>query len=284
MSKPVQPAPTIIDNGLNLAPDPEDACVTIALATTTFEPDPEHVRAQLAFEFADLAAQYSYPAIMVDGGSPESFQDALRARGAHVFLEVDHPHGVLGPGRRQALAAAAEYGDTVVWLEPQKGGLIPYLGELNRPIVAGEANLVNPHRTEAGFQSLSPEQMHAERFGNLAVAYAIGRTDPGKMLDIWFGAMLLDHEALDIFLKYDAAKYGAPDAWDSILISRIEAIAYGLEVVSQDVDYRYPPEQTADETGNLKMLMKRLDQLNALVPFFIKAATELGLTPVPARA
>jgi hypothetical protein len=238
------------------------------IATTTFYKDPEDIRAHLALKMLDSALDFDFPTVVVDGGSHPDFIAQMRKRDAHVFGE-EAPG--MGPGRRQALRLASDMAGAdgaIVWMEPEKEPLITEIGYCEELIWAGQADMVIPKRMS--LSSYPTEQAHAEMMGNLAFQYMTGHA-----LDIWFGPMVLNRLALQYFLDYDG-KYG--DKWDSIHIPRLHVIKAGLQVESVNVDYDHPQEQTKQETGDLSFLIKRIDQLQNLVPTFWQEAYELGLT------
>ncbi|MEK6833306.1 MAG: hypothetical protein AABY32_04615, partial [Nanoarchaeota archaeon] len=100
----------------------------------------------------------------------------------------------------------------------------------------------------------------------------------GTDLDVWSGPRTWRRELSDYFLDYDGMYhsyinkenkeifYG--DNWDSIFIPVMQAILDGKKVEGIKINYTHPPEQTALEEGNYEYTIKRLDQLNNLVPAF----------------
>lgn len=238
----------------------------VVIATTTFSPTFD-LRLKLAVKTVEIARSQNYEVVIVDGGSPVEFRDIVRRAGAMLFDETVRG---MGPSRRQAKLEAGKLAGidgVVVWMEPEKHTFVNQISRVTMPLINGSADLVIPARKS--LHTYPREQQHAEEIGNLAAYYLTG-----KKLDFWFGPRVMNRLALDIFLKYDG-RYG--DKWDSIQIPVLECIAAGLNVVGVEVDYSPPAEQTKTEEGNVGMLIKRIDQLQNLVPSLAKAAEILGL-------
>lgn len=229
------------------------------------------MRARLALRLAAEASQQEYPLVVVDGGSPAEFTNALASEGAVVRNEE---RSGMGESRRQAMRAAgtlAGADGVVAWIEPEKapliGNLKPALGFFDRA-----ADLVVPARTQVGFASYPPEQIWAEWIGNLTFAQIAG-----VKLDAWFGPKIMGPRALRHFLAYPGI-YG--DEWESLLVPVLSCIKEGLTVASAQVSYMHPPEQTASER-TFVMTMKRIEQLRQILPALGEAALRLGFPPVP---
>lgn len=86
---------------------------------------------------------------------------------------------------------------------------------------------------------------------------------------------MMNAKALEYFLAYQG-DYG--DGWDCIFIPVLRAIAAGLKVIGVPVDYIHPPEQTQEE-GTLMTVVKRVEQLQNLVPAIVAEAKKLGIIP-----
>src|SRR3989344_3752818 len=97
------------------------------LVTTTFSKSAEDLRFQLALKTCDEAQKAGYPIIIVDGSPEESMRDLLRAHGATVYKEEGRG---MGASRRQTIKAGIETGaHVIIWLEPEKYPLVPYLDD-----------------------------------------------------------------------------------------------------------------------------------------------------------
>jgi hypothetical protein len=239
----------------------------IVLITTTFYKSEEDIRAQLALKTAMEAQKNNYPLIVVDGGSVKKIVDVLFNFGATVFNQSKDGMGV---SRRQAMTEAVKlYGEDAiyVWLEPEKYSLINYIDLLVKPIIEGLADIVIPKRIT--FDDYPPEQTYAELIGNKAFEYITGHT-----LDIWYGPKVMNYKSLQEFLAYKG-EYG--DMWESIVIPVIRAIHKGLRVTSVLVRYTHPPIQTKTESGDIRFLLKRIDQLKNIILAMQKEVEALNL-------
>lgn len=240
------------------------------IATMTFCQSMEETRVALALRTAEEALKHDYRLVVVDGGSPAEFLEALRTRGAQV-----HPQqGTgLGAAHRQLFSIAAgmigPHG-TVAWIEAEKWPLVSQLERVNALIRRGEADLVLPSRTPVAWESYPLEQAHQEAFCNIA-ALAI----TGHKLDWFWGPFAANLKALQHFIEYKD-EYGG--TWDARTIPRLRVIAAGLKVTSVTVPYIHPPEQTAEEKGVLEpFIMRRVEQVCNQVPAMYQEAKKLGL-------
>jgi len=84
----------------------------------------------------------------------------------------------------------------------------------------------------------------------------------GHDLDVWFGPRVFRREMARYFLDYDGNKEGYGDLWDSTFIPVMDAITDGKKVKGVNLDFTYPPEQTAFEENHIDFYRKRLHQLN----------------------
>ncbi len=242
------------------APDADK--VTI-VTTTFYNPDSEidRVRSNLAVQMVRSAAGAGYQVIVVDGGSrDDKFLGKLREYGAD--LHVQKANG-FGSGRREAIGHAYNSGKPIIAMtEPEKVPLIPQLRKIILPLLYDEADLVVPKRRS--LDSLPPSQRYAELYGN-----QVWKEITGTDLDMWFGPKTwrkLPTPGQDYFLAYDNREYG--DRWDSINIPVMLAMLSGKKVKSVLVPYTHPREQTLAEEGDPELSMKRLQQLNNLIPAF----------------
>lgn len=244
----------------------------ICIATTTFYPDANSVRAQLAVKAAKEAAKHNIPFVVVDGESSGKFLREISVGGMHnIFHGKNRDDGTFGLSRRRAIGEASEVSaagkGAVFWMESEKWPIVPYIRDIVQTMEIVGADIIVPARKS--LESYPPIQRLAERLGNMYFGKA---TDHN--LDVWIGPRLIGPRALPYFLDYKG-EYG--DKWDSIFIPIVRAIADGLIVIGKEVDYVHPPEQTAEEEKDPEMDLKRLGQLQNLVPAFYAEAKKLGL-------
>lgn len=250
----------------------------IVVATTTAYGNNDHVRASLAQQTFTRLYQEGMSVSVVDGGSEPQWCRAFQATpGVQLVpeqLDYRTGKGSMGAGRRQAMALAAancQPGGVVVWMEPEKLDFVRWIKQAAEPILLGQADLVLPKRKSLHTYPL--EQQLAEQLGNLTVESLLGQE-----FDFWFGPRLWSPQALHHMLDY--AKPGSRDygdKWDSIMIPCLRAMADGLRVVSVEVGYEHPPEQTQEEEGDVELIAKRIAQLHNIVPALRAEVVHLGI-------
>lgn len=238
----------------------------LVIATTTQYLSTEDLRCNLALQMISRAVQEGIQVVVVDK-SPNDVRDALEQRGAKVFED----NGVtMGAGRRQALSAAnALTPEAIVWMEPEKAPLVPFLKGLAAPIREGRADVVIPHRTEKSFASYPLLQSLLEQSGN-----EIFQKVSGLSLDVWMGPRVIHPNVLPLFLDYQG-EYG--DQWDSIFIPLLRAQRKAFRFHSVSVEYIHPSEQTAQEEQDLRIgITKRVEQLSTLTQALCEEGKALG--------
>jgi len=238
---------------------------SVVLATTTFYQNLFDIRATLALKTTTEAVANGFKIVIVDQ-STAPIKKALVERDAILF---DQEQRGMGAGRRQAIKEAANLAGNdgvVVWIEPEKAPLIPYIEQLAVPIIRNQADLVIPERIS--MDAYPRMQQYAELLGNQAF-YML----TGMALDMWFGPRVFRADLADFFLKYNG-EYG--DLWDSIFIPVLGIIKTGKRVAGMKVNYIHPLEQTASE-DDFPMCEKRITQLTTLVNALKKEAIKLKL-------
>lgn len=231
----------------------------VVIATTTMYKGLKDHRAQVALRTIQQAVRHEHKIVVVDN-SPPGVKDMLTGAGAFVFQDEGN---TMGQGRRQAIRLALKVPglDFVAWIEPEKDTVVQYLKSMTRH------DITVPRR--ASLSTYPALQQCAENFGNEAFHIRTKRA-----LDMWFGPRVFHRSAAKFFLEYDG-KYG--DKWDSIFIPVVRAIATGVEVGEELVDFTYSAEQLAAETGSFEMVQKRLEQLNNLIPAIDQECATLGI-------
>lgn len=213
-------------------------------------------RYQCAIQTVQSAVASGIECVVIDA-SDDNTRHHFSLAGARVFEEQDKG---MGAGRRQGIRAAYDtHRPVIAWAEPEKFSYVPFLPSTASPIVQGRADLVVPARVS--LQSYPTAQAYAELLGNL-----VWHQITGVPLDMWFGPRTWSRESSRYFLEYDG-KYG--DLWDSLHVPVLDAIIDGRRVVSVSVDYEHPPVQKRDEENDPLFSVKRLAQLNNLVPAFM---------------
>ena len=251
----------------------------IAIGTTTwYKRDQQNgeLRAKLAERTIKKAVDMGYKMIVVDGNSEDWFLKSIEGCGADIYPQQTKG---IGSGRREVIQYAYNFNTPVIsWMEPEKEDYVKEIIKTAKPILEGKVDLVIPDRRiivsgKYFLPNYPTSQQNEELFGN-----DCWRELTGTDLDVWCGPRTWKRELSDYFLKYngknlsyltkDNREISYGDNWDSIFIPVMQAILDRKKVRGVQVNYVHPKEQTALEEGNYGFTIKRLDQLNNLVPTF----------------
>lgn len=245
-------------------PDQSELFQQVYVATTTYSNGIGELRTQLALRtIKDLVALTGHPPIVVDASPDLASVAAFEEAGAYIVLQ--NPNTRMGQSRRQAVRYAMDDGaKIVIWMEPEKYPMVPFLPNLVAPILSDEFDIIIPRRRT--LRSYPEHQMLRELQGNHEAGSMTGRPD----LDLWVGVRVMNIKAAGLFLNYDGE---CGDRWESIFIPVVMALREGLRVGSVDVDYVHPPEQTKAETGDPEFDRKRDVQLEVLLASINMAIT-----------
>ncbi len=239
----------------------------VVLVTTTFyNPEKDQVRYQLAQDMATQAKQAGYTLVVVDGSQDPSVTQKLKELGAQVFPQL---HRGMGPSRREAYFHAVEVAKDrkspiFVWLEPEKGNLIPWIPKIVNPIVEGRADVVIPTRTPKSWASYPAFQQESETKGNQEVAKLYGRVD----LDVFFGPVASTAAAAQLVIGSNPNAEGlGMDTYVPQLLASWALRRQIEKVISVDVDFIYPETQRKlEETAqSAEFIQKRVMQLQTVV-------------------
>jgi len=247
----------------------EDPVPKLVVATSTRYRTEEdvQVRGRLAWRTFNACEKHRYPVVCADDISNPTFLNSLE--GLRNLTIVNGRGRTMREARqfaiREALLSAP--GVPLVWTEPEKHTLIPFLSELSRPIRVGEADLVLPARRS--MNSLPREQAYLEACGNSLLSIYCGIE-----ADWHFGPRVMNARAAQYLLSYDEE---GRDHWEIIFVPIFRMIKDGLRVISIPVSYEHPPEQKREEEGNPDFVYRRIVQLKTLVEVMHREAMLLGL-------
>lgn len=259
---------------------------SIVLATTTFYPQwypgirisddngVDKVRGDLALKMIKEAEFKGFQVVVVDGANNQEFKNELSALGVVPLSELERG---MSASRRQAFKEASQRdgAKVICWAEPEKVSVArDCLPEAILPILKGEADIVVPKRDETLFKEYYPDyQVEYERKSN-KLANSLLRSNgllaaTSEDLDLWFGPKFFrnDPEILELFLqRYEMPKRPGmkldqitdPSLWpNAVFFPIIAALHKKLKVVSVDVLYVHPSEQTQIEADSDEFRRKR---------------------------
>ena len=240
----------------------------VVIATTTWYKDENDLRAKLALKTAQAAKKAGFAIIAVDGGSSETFLEAMRQAGAQISPQEKKGFGF---GMRQSFRLASDLtgaDGVVIRLEAEKHTLVNILPSIVSVMLRDNIDLFKLGRKNLdGYPGI---QKAAESFAILAC-----QALTGLPWDFDFGPVLMSQKALRFFLDFENDREGHEDSWAGCIdVPQLRIIAAGLNVKYQEVDYIHPPEQ-AVETGK-EFIVKRLKQLNVQINSYLLETQKLA--------
>jgi hypothetical protein len=239
------------------------AANNVVCATTFRQGNPENpierVRTEVFIDTAKKIANFGLPLVVVYIETQRQILDEVKR-----FSAILVPQQTSGMGniRKEALLAAldrfpnAEY---LCWLEPEKTDMVRFIEPMHARMTREQSALGMFKRMD--MSSYPPEQTHYYLFCR-AVASQLAGFD----LDYAFGPMIMTRATTSYFLEYQG-EYG--NKWDSILIPRLRIIKAGAGLSTLPIGFRNDPRMTRAESGNETIILKRIEQLNNVVPSLI---------------
>ncbi len=235
----------------------------IICVTTFRQGDPtnaiENTRSEVFFDTAREMLNTRLSLVAIYTETQEFVLQTLRQLG--VVL-VEQQSAGMGNVRREALTAAcAHFPNTqyLCWLEPEKPGLIQYIVPMAHQMEREQSALGIFNRNDMASYPL--EQAHYYLFCRAVATQLIGFD-----VDYAFGPMMVTRSSISYFLEYQG-EYG--DKWDSILVPRLRIIKDGLNVSVLPTDFQNDVRMRRVESGNPTVILKRMEQLNNVVPSLI---------------
>jgi len=231
--------------------------------TTIREGDPtdpiEALRATVFLDTAQSHRDLGLPLFAVFVDCSDVYLEKLTQLG--VTLE-HQSESRMGGIRRQALRSASSafpHATHFLWCEPEK----PAFAQI---AFANAEAIVSSGDTSYFFNRLSMTSYPAEQ----AHYYLFARSVASALLlfdfDYAFGPMILARCALRHFVEY-RSEYG--DLWDSILVPRLRLMKSGLPFQILNVAFQNDCRMTKVETGHPGIILKRLQQLNNVIPSLV---------------
>lgn len=229
----------------------------VAIVTATRYASIGDLRFLLAQKTLSVLYASGYQVVVIDDSSPE-VRAELQKTGVAVISESkdEFKKTTLGGVRRQVfLAAFLQFpkAKAFLWIEPEKD-FAAYVDAVTRPILDGQARVVVPARTLAGWDSYPEYQMHMEHVQNSA-----SQMRTGKYLDVSFGPVAYSLDTVQRFVlkEWD----GAPDTYIIQYLPTLIERMYPGSVHSVPVTFLYPEDQRVLEESDPAMCNKRVEQL-----------------------
>jgi len=172
----------------------------------------------------------------------------------------------MGVVRRQALCAAASEADVefVFWTEPEK----PHCAVVLQSIT----ELGIPANQTLFFNRNSMSSYPKEQVCYYEFIRAVATSQLGFDFDYGFGPMLIHKSGLRQFVEYEG-DYG--DKWDAVLVPRLRLISSHLPFSVLPISFQNDKRLLQCEQGNARIIQKRLQQLNNVVPSMLSELTRL---------
>ena len=204
------------------------------------------IRRELAKKTILTAKELGYGVIVVDAGSDKEFLQELEKKGIKIANRLLHN---AGSQKRQAIEEAYKTEKkAIVITEPEKIDLLTHLVKAAEPVLKDYADIVIPKRNSLA--SYPTAQQYAEPLGN-----AFFKELTNLDLDIWFGPQIWKREHVHYFFEYDGTDI---EDWQYFPI--LKAIKEGKKIVSVNIDYTHPKEQTEIEEHDLAFYKKRIEK------------------------
>lgn len=246
----------------------------VILVTTTFYKKENEVRYRLAIDMMMKAKAAGYPVVVVDGSPVIFTRDRFQSVGAFVYSQ-----SLVGMGasRRQAFFMANEKAkelgiSIVLWLEPEKVGIVDLVDQIIEPIANANADIVLPFRSEKSWATYPAAQRQSEEkinaFYNEKVADDMLMGSGDSQFDPAFGPIAFHRTLARYFIECDGRNMTPPiaDNYITQYAPLLAVLEENARVATVEVDFEYPPEQKVEEETQLaeEMVIKRRRQLDEI--------------------
>lgn len=279
---------------------------SVAIATTTFYPDwfltqygsVSKVRGNLAIELVHEVVERGYQIVVVDGGSSDDFKSRLEDMG--VSINPEQQQG-MSASRRQSYREASNIPgvEVICTTEPEKLSFVRNcLTQSVEPILNGRADIVVPKRDKESLTTYPNYQVDFETISNFkwnSLLRDRNLLDPtAEDIDICFGPKVFRNDPVitELFMRrYSLLSIGPaldqilnPELWHAaVVFPVIAALHERRRVVSVEVPYRHPIEQTQVELDSDGLRRKRDIQYKNLIALTIEYAKLLQDGPFKNR-
>ncbi len=228
----------------------------------------ERVRAEVFLDSVRKLASFGIPCVALFADTQTTCLDILKRTG--VVLVAQQSMG-MGNIRREVIREASSLfpkAEFYCWLEPEKSDLPRFISPMVALMSKEKSGLGIFNRTSMA--SYPPEQAYYYLFCRTVASNLVGFD-----FDYAFGPMVMSKLATRFFLEY-MGEYG--DKWDAILVPRLRIMKHAMGTSLLPIDFENDSRMTAIESGDPNMMLKRIEQINNVVPSLIKEWDELNIT------
>ena len=219
----------------------------------------ERIRAEIFLDTAIICANSNIELTAVYKDCSKFYLEQLEDIGVLLFEQQTQGMGAV---RREAMRFSInKFGSNhyYLWFEPEKPSFPPLAQNVTAKLGQVKAKFCFFNRRN--LDSYPPEQAYYYLFCRSVASQLVGYD-----LDYAFGPMIMTKTSSKFFLDYKG-EYG--DLWDSILIPRLRIIRSNLSSIITSVDFKNDPRMTKIESGNPEMILKRVRQLQNVIPSLI---------------
>lgn len=219
----------------------------------------EAVRAEVFIDTALALRKERIPLVAIYTHCTDTYLRTMRSIGV---VTVEQKTTGMGRIRRSAIKAGLSTfprATHCLWLEPEKPDIVRFARPLVDKMVREAAVLGLFNRV---LMTSYPQEQACGYLFCRAVASAFLHQD----VDYAFGPFIATREGSSNLLSYHG-EYG--DRWECFFIPRLRTLMSDSRVSFLRIDFVNDPRMTKAESGDSTMILKRLEQLNNIVPSLV---------------
>ena len=236
----------------------------IVCVTTFRQGDPENVIEKIRSEvFLDTAHRILDAGLSLVVVYIETQESVLRILQQFGAVLIKQQTSGMGKIRREAFSESQIHFPSAryfCWLEPEKPDLVRFIVPMANQMKQAQSDFGIFNRIDLA--SYPTEQAHYYLFCRAVATQLVGFD-----IDYAFGPMMMTPATISYFLEYSGDRYG--DKWDSILVPRLRIIKGGIKFSVLLVSFQNDERMMRVESGNMAIVLKRLEQFNNVIPSLI---------------
>lgn len=220
----------------------------------------ERTRGEVFLDTAHRILDAGLSLVVIHIETQESVLRILQQFGAVL---IEQQTSGMGNIRREALSESRMHFPNAryfCWLEPEKPDLVRFIVPMANQMKQAQSDFGIFNRIDMA--SYPTEQAHYYLFCRAVATQLVGFD-----FDYAFGPMVMTPATISYFLEYSGGRYG--DKWDSILVPRLRIIKDGIKFLVLPVSFQNNERMSRVETGNVAIVLKRLEQFNNVIPSLI---------------